>query len=540
MIGWTRVFFGMKRSSWLHSLSKRVTLNDVPKKFILSGPSGFLGKRVLKSIIDFQHFRREHGLEPGELVLLSASPGNLMNRLSKQYPESMSSIRASRVDYFAQHEVDMWIDHLGSLGLGGKDCVFINLAATAGPVDGVPEAMESTNYHAPIAAAKACKELNFGHFIQSSTQATNIERAGQVPYSRWKAMCDHALVRLSDQSYSDITNGIGNIVFPVSIARFGLLYCRIEKMLGQGRDDKVNIKNRRGTYGGTSINLSDLSLLPLTPIMGNGSAPLQPLEVVDAARRLTYLAMIPPENRPPDMQANTNTNFNNFNSINNNGNDNDNDNVRIYDAVGPETLSILELLKKFAIYQGSPKLKPIFIKYRNMERLVNVKSLGNLNRQFISILRSEQDGVGVQGRTNADPTVWSSLMSQSDNRNEVDFRNQVRSVNHRSNGNGSIPCGSKRRTDGSIRHDIGGLMTLDTAFGVFEGSLQPSDVNSNTNQEKRTFPYMRLLEHIVRNPGVIQPGIKLGIEILTQWCKQSRRPPESQSSSHSSVTKLMK
>ena len=33
---------------------------------------------------------------------------------------------------------------------------------------------------APAAAGMACAELQFGHWIQSSTQATNAERSGQV------------------------------------------------------------------------------------------------------------------------------------------------------------------------------------------------------------------------------------------------------------------------------------------------------------------------------------------------------------------------
>ena len=40
--------------------------------------------------------------------------------------------------------------------------------------------MMDVNYRAPVAAAKACEQLGFGHWIQSSTQATNAERAGQV------------------------------------------------------------------------------------------------------------------------------------------------------------------------------------------------------------------------------------------------------------------------------------------------------------------------------------------------------------------------
>lgn len=88
-------------------------------------------------------------------------------------------------------------DHISlfssSLGLQGNDCVFVNLAAVAGPVAGKQDALMDVNYRlvpfkqihfilrrAPAAAGMACSDLDFGHWIQSSTQATNAERSGQV------------------------------------------------------------------------------------------------------------------------------------------------------------------------------------------------------------------------------------------------------------------------------------------------------------------------------------------------------------------------
>ena len=123
---------------------------------------------------------------------------------------------------------------------GGPDSVFVNLAAVAGPVQGKPMAMMDVNYHGALAAARACQSLHFGHFIQSSTQATAAERAGQVrqrlvalfigifhqsfvsswitmflahmqvPYSKHKSMADFALGRI--------------VGMPVTIASLGLLY----------------------------------------------------------------------------------------------------------------------------------------------------------------------------------------------------------------------------------------------------------------------------------------------------------------------------
>ena len=92
-------------------------LGCAPKKIVLSGPSGFLGAHVLDSILDVHEARMAKGLDPGEVILMSSSPGNMMKRLQRKYGEGkMKTIRASRVDYFTQHEVDTWRDQLGSLG----------------------------------------------------------------------------------------------------------------------------------------------------------------------------------------------------------------------------------------------------------------------------------------------------------------------------------------------------------------------------------------------------------------------------------------
>ena len=158
-------------------------LSSSPKKIVLSGPSGFLGKRVLDSILDVHRTRKLNKLDPGEVILLSSSPGTMMRRLQAKYgQEKMRTIRASRVDYFTQHDTNTWMDHLGSLGVQGDNAVFVNLAAITGPKVGVIDAMMDVNYRAPVAAARACEKLGFSHWVQSSTQATNAERAGQVLY----------------------------------------------------------------------------------------------------------------------------------------------------------------------------------------------------------------------------------------------------------------------------------------------------------------------------------------------------------------------
>jgi hypothetical protein len=111
----------------------------------------------------------------------------------------------------------------------------------AGPVAGIPDAMMDVNYRAPLAAARACEILGYGHWVQSSTQATNAERSGQVPYSRAKAMADYALARSKK--------------LPVSICCLGLIYSQEDGLIGQERKSD------------SLVNLIDLALLPLTPIM---------------------------------------------------------------------------------------------------------------------------------------------------------------------------------------------------------------------------------------------------------------------------------
>jgi hypothetical protein len=97
--------------------AKHALLNASSKKIMLSGPSGFLGSRVLDSILQVHQLRKDNCLDPGEVILLSSSPGRLMERLYKKYgPNKMKTVRASRVDYYKQHDVDTWIDQLGSLG----------------------------------------------------------------------------------------------------------------------------------------------------------------------------------------------------------------------------------------------------------------------------------------------------------------------------------------------------------------------------------------------------------------------------------------
>lgn len=133
-------------------------------------------------------------------------------------------------------------------------------------------------------------------------------------------------------------------------------------------------------------------------------------------------------------------------------------------------MTMLEMLRKFANYQGNNKFRPVYIGYRNMERILNVKSLGNLNRQFVSLLRSEQDSVS--------PIIG----------NPSSFR--------------------------KILGEDGKLLSVDEAFA------ENKKTSTRTGQEyfkHRKFPYSNTFKWIWNNPRVIPPGIALSFEIMDSY-----------------------
>jgi hypothetical protein len=127
------------------------------------------------------------------------------------------------------------------------------------------------------------------------------------------------------------------------------------------------------------------------------------------------------------------------------------------------------MLRAFAVAQGNNSFRPVFIDYRNMERVLNVQSLGNLNRQFVSLLRSEQD--------TADPIVgepffWESIIDSP-------------------------------------------LLRLNDALGTWNREL--------TGRKRRRFPYLSTMKWVWRNPKVVPPGLSLSWEIAHSFF--SRRAP---------------
>jgi hypothetical protein len=106
----------MSKSKFLPLLSAPGLLQCSPKRVVLSGPSGFLGTHVLDSLLEVHQLRKENGLEPGEITLLSSSPGNTMKRLQKKYGEDkMKTVRASRVEFFYKKQCATFGGHQGSV-----------------------------------------------------------------------------------------------------------------------------------------------------------------------------------------------------------------------------------------------------------------------------------------------------------------------------------------------------------------------------------------------------------------------------------------
>jgi hypothetical protein len=52
----------------LPALCRRL-LQEAPKRVVLSGPSGFLGSRVLDSILQVHELRANAGIDPGKNVV---------------------------------------------------------------------------------------------------------------------------------------------------------------------------------------------------------------------------------------------------------------------------------------------------------------------------------------------------------------------------------------------------------------------------------------------------------------------------------------
>lgn len=247
-----------------------------------------------------------------------------------------------------------------------------------------------------------------------------------------------------------------------SIVRLGLLYC--QKMSSLGQD-------------GNKLNLVDLAKLPLTPILGNGLAPLQPLERRDAADRLAFLATMDPQERPLDLQERHSSGYPGSKTyVASPESVLQKARLRIYDGVGPDILTMKELLEVMATFQGRT-LHPIHVNYYNMERILNVASLGNYNRQFVSILRSEQD-IDVD----APPPVMAG--------NCIAFQ--------------------------QLFHPDATMVKIKEAFKGPEKGVY---------RKKRIFPVLSTAKWVYHNPGVIRPGIALGLEISRNFLMPSYQEP---------------
>jgi hypothetical protein len=218
--------------------------------------------------------------------------------------------------------------------------------------------------------------------------------------------------------------------------------------------------------------------------MGNGTAPLQPQEVNDASDRLTYLALTDPSLRPVQsckslhiaveygLKVKDPNGSLHISNVEQHPRSHETPNTfRKYDAVGPEKISMFRLLEKFAKFQGRVPFRYVHIGYNNMEEILNIVSFGNMNRQFLSLLRSEQE---AHSPVIGDYNTWANLL------------------------------GSESK-----------MLTLDDAF-----LSRSIGKDGDSSMPRRIFPYYIVLKLIVLNPRVIWPGIKLSHEILRSYFKQ--------------------
>lgn len=193
---------------------------------------------------------------------------------------------------------------------------------------------------------------------------------------------------------------------------------------------------------------------------------MQPQEITDAAERLAFLAFTDPASRPIQKESNGRRKESKLRSFT----------FRHYDAVGPETMTILQLLEKFAYYRGIKNFRPVHVGYRNFEMLLNVKSLGNLNRQFVSLLRSEQHTIAP---TIGNSKIWGEILGE----------------------------GTR-------------LSTLDEAFSP-QCNIQSKSQSMGTVPPR--FPISAILKFTYENPRVIYPGSLLLFEILQSYFKNGTR-----------------
>lgn len=153
--------------------------------------------------------------------------------------------------------------------------------------------------------------------------------------------------------------------------------------------------------------------------------------------------------------------------------------------------TLLELMKTFAVLNGRT-LNPVFVDYRNFETVLNVASLGNLNRQFVSLLRSEQD---AERPIVGNPDVFEKLLG----------------------------------TDASLFKMRDGLVTNDstnnlrTPGEMFASGTQSSSNFSTTKTaapsdqqkiKKRAFPIIPFFVWVFNNHRVIIPGTNLALETV--------------------------
>ena len=106
----------------------------------------------------------------------------------------------------------------------------------------------------------------------------------------------------------------------------------------------------------------------------------------------------------------------------------------------------------------------MFVDYRNFEQVLNAASLGNLNRQFVSLLRSEQD---AERPIVGNPETFETLLGENA-----------------------------------------------TLFRMKDALNERDDEGNRVRIERRSFPVAGAARWVWHNKGVVIPGVNLALETV--------------------------
>ena len=154
-----------------------------------------------------------------------------------------------------------------------------------------------------------------------------------------------------------------------------------------------------------------------------------------------------------------------------------------------------------------------------MERVLNVKSLGNMNRQFVSLLRSEQDAFKP---ASGDPQVWDELLGSAELR--LTTLDQAFQYSSSPSPSTSTTMTFTSLSSFSNHKNVGNHTTNqhDEALGSQSQSQSSAQEERRAKRKARSraFPLKTTLRWAYENPGVLVPGVGLVLETLIAYVRQ--------------------